>query len=293
MSPNWSDESALNKCTYFVIIDKLQRAKQVDPSVAEEANKLIGRYSAHTPQAKTCLCWVTRLATVLLSVAGSESLQRLDKRMLRKRKNRLLHSMSITIVLGTIVMLLYFLLWWQKENNGDAITERDSMAVMQTSGVTTLISDSGVTRYRVNTEEWLVFDRKKPSYWAFEKGVYLEQFDSIFHIEASIKADTAYYYDKERLWKLIGNVDIQNRKGERFNTELLYWNEATQKVYSDKFIRIQQPDRIITGHGFDSNQQMTVYTIHNIEGIFYVDDEATAPPQPETKALPDSVKKIL
>ena len=99
------------------------------------------------------------------------------------------------------------------------------------------------------------------------------------------------YYDKERLWKLIGNVDIQNRKGERFNTELLYWNEATQKVYSDKFIRIQQPDRIITGHGFDSNQQMTVYTIHNIEGIFYVDDEATAPPQPETKALPDSVKK--
>ena len=213
--------------------------------------------------------------------------------MLRKRKNRLLHkSMSITIVLGTIVMLLLFpSCGGKKKITGNAITERDSMAVMQTSGVTTLISDSGVTRYRVNTEEWLVFDRKKPSYWAFEKGVYLEQFDSIFHIEASIKADTAYYYDKERLWKLIGNVDIQNRKGERFNTELLYWNEATQKVYSDKFIRIQQPDRIITGHGFDSNQQMTVYTIHNIEGIFYVHDEATAPPQPETKALPDSVKK--
>ena len=113
--------------------------------------------------------------------------------MLRKRRNRLLHkSMSITIVLGTIVMLLLFpSCGGKKKITGDAITERDSMAVMQTSGVTTLISDSGVTRYRVNTEEWLVFDRKKPSYWAFEKGVYLEQFDSIFHIEASIKADTA------------------------------------------------------------------------------------------------------
>lgn len=52
MSPNWSDEPALNKCTYFAIIDKLQRAKSVDPSVAEEANKLIGRYSAHTPATK-------------------------------------------------------------------------------------------------------------------------------------------------------------------------------------------------------------------------------------------------
>lgn len=51
-SPNWSDETALNKCTYFVVIDKLQRAKSVDPSVTEEVNKLIGRYAGHTPQAK-------------------------------------------------------------------------------------------------------------------------------------------------------------------------------------------------------------------------------------------------
>lgn len=52
MSPNWSDENALNKCTYFAVIDKLQRAKQVDPSVAEEVNGLISKYSAHTPQPK-------------------------------------------------------------------------------------------------------------------------------------------------------------------------------------------------------------------------------------------------
>ena len=129
------------------------------------------------------------------------------------------------------------------------------------------------------------------SYWAFEKGVYLEQFDSIFNIEASIKADTAYFYDKQQLWKLIGNVDIQNRKGERFNTELLFWNQATKKVYSDKFIRIQQPDRVITGHGFESNQDMTVYVIQNIEGIFYVDENGGTA-QPEVKALPpDSTKK--
>lgn len=51
-SPNWSDEGALNKCTFFAVIDKLQRAKSVDPSVTEEVNKLIGRYSAHTPQPK-------------------------------------------------------------------------------------------------------------------------------------------------------------------------------------------------------------------------------------------------
>lgn len=183
--------------------------------------------------------------------------------------------MSITIVLGTVVMLLLFSsCGGRKKVLGEAITNRDSLPIMATYKVVSLISDSGVTRYRINTDEWLVYDKKKPSFWAFEKGLYLEQFDSLLNVDASVKADTAYFYDKEKLWKLMGNVDIKNLKGERFNTELLYWNQATQRVYSDKFIRIEQPDRIITGHGFDSNQQMTVYVIHNIEGIFYVDEEA-------------------
>lgn len=49
-SPNWNNEPALNKCTYFAVIDKLQRAKSVDPSVAEKANELIRTYAAHTPK---------------------------------------------------------------------------------------------------------------------------------------------------------------------------------------------------------------------------------------------------
>lgn len=193
---------------------------------------------------------------------------------------------SITIVLGAMVMLLLFSSCsGKKKELGDSITERDSMAVMDTRGVTTLVSDSGVTRYRINTEEWLVFDRKNPPYWAFEKGVYLEKFDSIFQVEASIKADTAYFFNKEELWKLMGNVHIQNLKGEQFDTELLYWDQRTQRIYSDEFIRIEQPDRIITGHGFESNQQMTVYTIRKPEGIFYVDEEAAAADSLQTDTI--------
>lgn len=202
-------------------------------------------------------------------------------------KKPLNEHISITITFGVIVMLLLFSSCGGKQKAvGDAITERDSLPVMKTLGVTTFISDSGVTRYRVNTEEWAVFDRKVPSFWAFEKGIYLEQFDSLLNVDASIKADTAYFFDKEKLWKLIGNVDVRNLKGERFNTELLYWNQATQKVYSDKFIRIEQkePDRIIIGYGFDSNQQLTKYRILNSGGEFVVDESAQT-------AKPDSVSK--
>lgn len=117
--------------------------------------------------------------------------------------------MSITIVLCTIVMLLLFPSCGGKSKQmGEAIVERDSLPSMATLDVETFISDSGVIRYRIVADEWLVFDRKRPSHWSFEQGVYLEQFDSIHQVEASIKADTAYYFDKQKLWKLIGNVDI-------------------------------------------------------------------------------------
>lgn len=49
-NPKWTDEPVLNKCTYFVVIDKLQRAKAVDPSVASKANELIATYSRYTPK---------------------------------------------------------------------------------------------------------------------------------------------------------------------------------------------------------------------------------------------------
>lgn len=177
---------------------------------------------------------------------------------------------------------------------GEAITERDSLPVMETLGVTTLVSDSGVTRYRVNAEEWLVFDKKNPPYWAFEKGVYLEKFDTLFYVEASIEADTAYFYNKQELWKLMGHVHIQNLQGEKFDTDLLYWDQRKKKVYSDRRVRIEQPDRVIFAVGFESNEQLTKYTFFETEGIFYVDEEqmAAAPAPADTLApvRADSIK---
>ena len=190
---------------------------------------------------------------------------------------RIHKSISITTVFVAVVMLVFSsACTGNKKPTGDAVTNRDSLPALETRDVTTLISDSGVIRYRITTPLWLVFDKLNPSRWTFEEGVYLENFDENNDVMADIKADTAYYYDKKKLWELRGHVEIKNQQGEKFNTELLFWNQDTQKVYSDKFIRIEQIDRTITGHGFESNQQFTVYTIRKPEGIFYVDEDKMA-----------------
>ena len=84
------------------------------------------------------------------------------------------------------------------EHTAGAIRDRDSVAVMTSLGVNTLISDSGIIKYRIVTERWEVNQNKKPSRWTFDKGLFLEQFDEKFHVQSYIQCDTAYYYDQKR-----------------------------------------------------------------------------------------------
>jgi tetratricopeptide (TPR) repeat protein len=43
------DDPVLTGCVYYAVVDKLEKARQVDPSVAEEAGRLINTYKKYYP----------------------------------------------------------------------------------------------------------------------------------------------------------------------------------------------------------------------------------------------------
>ena len=128
-----------------------------------------------------------------------------------------------------------------QEHTAAAVNPEDSVSVMTTFGVNTLISDSGVIKYRIVTERWDVNTVRQPSRWEFMKGVFFEQFDEQFHVQAYIQADTAWYFDKQRLWKLRGRVSIRNVKGLIYTSEELYWYGIQHEFYSTVFSRVVTP----------------------------------------------------
>lgn len=150
---------------------------------------------------------------------------------------------------------------------------REQIPVLVTDSVMTLISDSGVTRYRIETPLWLVYDKTKDPFQEFPKGVYLEQFDEDLTVQASLKSDYAYYNETKQIWILKGNVHALNRKGEQFDTPNLNWNQQTHRVYSDSVIHITRETSIIEGVGFESNEEMSKYTIKNPTGVFPIKEE--------------------
>ena len=170
------------------------------------------------------------------------------------------------------IAVLLFSCSEQKSHTAPAIRERDSVSLMVSYGVNTLISDSGVIKYRIVTERWEVNTVKNPTRWIFEKGIFMEQYDKDFHVEGYISADSAWYYDQLKLWELRGRVSIRNVNGLDFRSEELFWDGIRHEFYSHQFSRLVTPERTLEGTYFRSDEQMTHYEVSNSVGSFQTSD---------------------
>ncbi len=103
------------------------------------------------------------------------------------------NNKNITAALFAAVMFILLSTSCGKENKEvvDVSFDPEKSYTMKALDISTLISDSGITRYRLNTKKWLVFEKAAEPHWYFPDGVYVEKFDTLFRAEASIKADTA------------------------------------------------------------------------------------------------------
>lgn len=179
----------------------------------------------------------------------------------------------MAIVLTAMIMPFYFFAscGGEKKELVEVTFDPETSYTLKEKNVNTLVSDSGITRYKVITDTWLIFGKASEPYWYFPDGVYLEKFDTVFNVEASIRADTARYFQRRGLWQADGNVDISNTEGVRLETSQLFWDEKKETFYSDSFVRITKGEDVNTGIGFLSNKDMTEYTIYKSTANFAVE----------------------
>ena len=86
-----------------------------------------------------------------------------------------------------VATLLTALLPACKEVKRDVVAtpaNRDSVVSMKTRDVMTLISDSGMTRYRITAKLWLVYDEARRPNWKFPYGLFLEKYYVSKKVEA-------------------------------------------------------------------------------------------------------------
>lgn len=168
----------------------------------------------------------------------------------------------------------------------------DTMATMQTVNISTLISDSGVVQYRIVAPLWKVFDEAEEPYWTFPKGLYLQKYDPLLHVIATIAADSARYFKNKRLWRLDGHVEIRKKPKDLFYTQQVFWDQNRRIIYSDSFIHIENATHVLEGYGFVSDEQFNAYTVRRPQGIFPAEQQNLTQPADNSAAQTPSAQPL-
>ena len=177
---------------------------------------------------------------------------------------------------GSILLLLVLVLLSactpNKPEDIKALTEMEDLPSMAFKEFTGIATDSGRLKYRLISPEILQFDNKDESTLDFPKGLHYYTYNSNEEIESQIKCKYAVYYQKTELWELKNSVEIVNREGSVVNSEHIFWDTRNNRIYSDEFVKITTKDEIITGYGFETNEQITNFTLKRVSGEFLVED---------------------
>ncbi len=187
-------------------------------------------------------------------------------------------QMRLTALFCALALLLVCSCEGQQERVAEAVDNPDSAAFMRCRGISSLISDSGVLRYKLTAEEWDIYTNTQPATWKFMKGLLMQRFDQSFQIDLYVQADTAYLHE-QRTWELRGRVAVRNIQGTIFLTEELFWDMNDHLMWNNTYMHIITPERELEGTDFRSNEQMTDYYVSNSVGKFPISDTESATPE--------------
>lgn len=147
------------------------------------------------------------------------------------------------------------------------------MPSLSGKNVETMYTDSGKVTLIVKTPLVQQFTTKDDPHTLFPEGLTVLFYDKKTTPQASITAHYARYTEKDKQWELRDSVVAVNVEGDILETELLYWSEPKERVWSDRFVRFTLKDKIIMGTGFESDSRLTNGTIKNVSGTIYVDEQ--------------------
>jgi len=136
-----------------------------------------------------------------------------------------------------------------------------------------LYSENAVVQLKLMAPVLEHYKDEEEPYILFPKGVHVYFFNSMKEIESELQANYAKYYESKKLWEARNDVRTLNENCDLLNTELLFWDEKKELIYSDKFVKITTAEEVLYGDGFESNQNFTKYQIKKLKGIVSLKDE--------------------
>ncbi len=150
-----------------------------------------------------------------------------------------------------------------------AISEKGKVPVISAENVKVLYSEEANIKVIVQSPVMNRYIEEK-KYLEMPEGMDVVFYDSLDNPKSTLTSNYAISYEDEHKMVAKNDVVVVNEKGEKLNTEHLVWDQNKHIIYSDEFVKITSPDRVIYGQGMESDEKMDNWKIKKVSGIFNV-----------------------
>lgn len=101
-------------------------------------------------------------------------------------------------------------------------------------------------------------DSLQQSYELYTDGFFVDAYTENGQLETTITAEQAKHVTTQgrESWSAFGNVVVINHiKGEKMETDTLYWNQAEKQIYTDCYVRLTSDSGLLQGYGMTSDER--------------------------------------
>jgi LPS export ABC transporter protein LptC len=137
----------------------------------------------------------------------------------------------------------------------------------------TVFDDSGKVQLTMASPLMETFDNVDVPYSEFSAGITVVFYDGQKDPVGSVTAKYAKYINKTSLWELKDSVVVINQTNDKLETEQLFWDQAKDNIYTDRFVKMTNEDQTVIGTGFESDTHLNRRRIKNISGTIYLKNE--------------------
>lgn len=127
---------------------------------------------------------------------------------------------------------------------------------------------NGNVRMRMEAGVMQNFDNDTATWELFPKGVSVYGYNEEGLLETVLVANqgrhTVRKSDKDELWAAFGNVVIHNVINlQTMETDTVYWDQKTEEIYTDCYVKLYSPDGFMQGYGMRSDDHARNAILHN------------------------------
>jgi LPS export ABC transporter protein LptC len=104
-------------------------------------------------------------------------------------------------------------------------------------------------------------------YAEFPRSLHVDFYNDSLKTESQLDAKYGKYLSNQDKVYLRDSVVVKNlAKGDTLRCKHLWWDQHTEKFYTDDSVRIYTPDKILWGTGMEADQNFRWYTITHLTG---------------------------